>query len=97
MLNGESVATSDNWEEPLLLDIAPRLHAGRNTLAFAARNDGGPAALLAFVVADGTPVFRTDAATRCFTGEPTDWPAPVGGAHATIIAPYGAAPWGSLA
>ncbi len=83
-LNGALVAHTDEWQEPVLADVASHLVEGRNTLTIDARNDGGPAALLCFLVADGVTVFRTDATTR----------APDVPAH--VLAPYGAAPWGKL-
>src|SRR6187399_1176046 len=78
-LNGRPLARAEDWSAPLQLDVSHDLVAGRNLLAFAARNDGGAAALLAFVSADGATVFRTDDAVRAFTEEPPDWPAPAGG------------------
>ncbi|HEX5011393.1 MAG TPA: hypothetical protein VFY71_13445, partial [Planctomycetota bacterium] len=96
-LDGELLGVAEDWHEPLVLDVAGRLAAGRHVLAIAASNEGGRAALLAFLVADGEPVLRADAHMHAFSGEPTDWPRPAGGATATVIAPYGAQPWGLLA
>src|SRR5262249_29429373 len=95
-LNGQFLEAADDWHAPLLRDVTHELVAGRNVLAFAARNDGGPAGLLAFVLADGAPVFRTGAETRVFTETPPDWPTPAGRPPATVVGSYGALPWGPL-
>ncbi|MBI5363638.1 MAG: DUF1080 domain-containing protein, partial [Planctomycetes bacterium] len=42
-VNGALVATDDEWESPIEVDVADHLHAGANELALVAKNDGGPA------------------------------------------------------
>jgi len=73
-LNGTRIAHTDEWTEPLVADVAADLVAGRNVLAIEAANDGGPAGLLAFVLADGADVFHTDAAMLASDTEPAGFP-----------------------
>ncbi len=45
-VNGQRAAESSDWPEPVLVDLAPQLHAGPNVLAFEAVNLDGPCGLL---------------------------------------------------
>lgn len=56
-VNGVEVARSDEWQSPVRVDVAAHLVPGRNVVAVACRNDGGPAGLalrLDIVGEDGT-------------------------------------------
>lgn len=56
-VNGVEVARSDEWQSPVRVDVAEHLVPGRNVVAVACRNDGGPAGLalrLDIVGEDGT-------------------------------------------
>ena len=44
-VNGVEVARSDEWQSPVRVDVAEHLVPGRNVVAVACRNDGGPAGL----------------------------------------------------
>lgn len=48
-LNGEQVASSDNWESPEAVDVQVAFARGRNVLAFKGWNDDGPAGLIAWL------------------------------------------------
>ncbi|MBK7874938.1 MAG: DUF1080 domain-containing protein [Planctomycetes bacterium] len=52
-VNGALVATDDEWESPIDVDVADHLHAGANELALVAKNDGGPAGVWCELVVDG--------------------------------------------
>ncbi len=100
-LDGQRVADSDDWHAATRADVAARLAPGRHVLAIEARNDGGPAGVLAWLRADGAVAWRSGGALRAFDAEPPGWPdvapdAP-GAHHAAVLAPHGAAPWGQVA
>ncbi len=44
-INGQQVASSTNWQEPVTLDAAKFLQTGKNVIAVEAQNEGGIAAL----------------------------------------------------
>src|SRR5687768_3559166 len=46
-LNGTRVGEGDQWQQMYRFDVAKHLRAGKNVLAVEARNDGGPAGLVA--------------------------------------------------
>ncbi|MCC7011447.1 MAG: DUF1080 domain-containing protein [Planctomycetes bacterium] len=52
-VNGELACTSDDWAEPVEVDVARLLREGENELALIARNDGGPAAVWLELEVDG--------------------------------------------
>lgn len=100
-LDGRRVLASDDWAAAARADVTTRLLPGRHLLAIEAHDDGGPAAVIAWLRADGAPVWRSDAAVRAFDAEPPGWPAPAPdapGAHAAaVLGPHGSLPWGTLA
>jgi len=56
-LNGKRVASSDTWQEPVVVDVTRQLAAGENVLSVDAGNQGGVAGLalkLVLVQNDGT-------------------------------------------
>jgi len=101
-VNGREVGTSDNWTEPATYDLAESLHEGRNVIAVKAWNEGGPAGLLAGMsvrLTDGTTMqMRSDGEWRCSDKAVEGWTEPgfddSGWPAATVLADYGAAPWG---
>jgi putative heme-binding domain-containing protein len=100
-LNGELVAEAVDWEEPFRVDVTRALRAGRNVLAAACRNHGGPGALwceLVLTLADGTERrLASDAAFRATARELPGWnelDVGSGWSRAHEIGPLGVEPWG---
>jgi len=94
-LNGQEIAASDNWEQPVTVEVGDRLRDGDNELVAEVTNDGGPAGFscrLEIVAGDGSRrVVESDAS----------WMAtPVGSGEAAVaarvVAAAGAAPWGRV-
>ena len=92
-LNGTKVADNPDWAEPTKADLGKLLKVGENELRFEAKNEGniaGFVATLEIVGADGKKSLVESGA---------DWSAAPGGSAdfkpATVIAAYGAAPWGN--
>jgi hypothetical protein len=59
-LNGKQVASSDNWQTPVTVDVRKQLKAGKNELLVKAENQGGAAAFilkLAMTPRSGHPEF----------------------------------------
>ncbi len=62
-LNGEQVIASDNWYEPITLDVTELVVPGENALAVSATNWGGPAGLFPGALVDrlgGNPAPNPD-------------------------------------
>ena len=102
-INGVAVGKSDEWKEPVSLDIAKHLKAGANVIAVEGRNDDGAAAVVAKLVLKGkdgksvevvsdTSWKSGDKAAGWEKAEFDDaaWKAPV------TIAKLGADPWGDV-
>ena len=56
-INGQRVATNDNWQEPTQVSVAEAVHGGKNVIALSGINDKGPAGLivrLSIQLADGS-------------------------------------------
>ncbi|MBM4023550.1 MAG: heme-binding protein, partial [Planctomycetes bacterium] len=94
-LNGQEIAVSDNWEQPVTVEVGDRLRDGDNELVAEVANDGGPAGFscrLEIVAADGSRrVVESDAswvATAVGSGEAA--------VTARVVAAAGAAPWGRV-
>ncbi|MEQ1851874.1 MAG: heme-binding protein, partial [Chthoniobacteraceae bacterium] len=92
LLNGQKALENPDWQQPVAGDVKALLKTGKNELRLDARNQGGSAAAVAVLtieMADGKKiVIETNG----------DWQAaPAGGGEfkpATVIAKYGAGPWG---
>lgn len=52
-VNGACVASDDEWESPIDVDVADHLHAGANELALVAKNEAGPAGVWCELVVEG--------------------------------------------
>lgn len=108
-VNGALVAEHDAWETHVAVDIAKLLHAGKNELAFVAKNDGGPAGAWAELVADGEHgralrlisdasfgAERPPASVAFDAWTPKDFDASRASAP-HVAGTYGCAPWGTQA
>lgn len=93
-LDGQRIGSSDDWSQPLSIDMTKALTPGEHQLRVAAQNDGSAAGLVA--------LLRIDAADGTHTTIVSDpsWNvlAADGTAHAAVaIGPVGCAPWGAIA
>ncbi|MCA9172960.1 MAG: c-type cytochrome [Planctomycetales bacterium] len=93
-LNGEQVATGDEWAQPARVDVTRHLKVGKNELLIDARNAGGVAAAaakLGWQAEDGKPQFLvTD----------SDWEAALPGQDqyqpVKLHGAMGVSPWGDV-
>ncbi|MBP2479368.1 alpha-L-rhamnosidase [Crossiella equi] len=102
-LNGLPLAASPReergWRQALAVDLRSAVVPGRNTLAVAARNTGGPAGLLGrlrVVTAGGTAELATGAGWRVSRTAPEHWTQPgftADWAAAADLGAYGSGPW----
>lgn len=94
-LNGQRIASSDNWQQPLDVDVLKLLKSGKNELAAEVENQGGPAGFvlkLALTLADGTTQYVvSDSHWQAAASRKADQKTPV-----RQIAKLGAAPWGDV-
>jgi putative heme-binding domain-containing protein len=92
LLNGAKAGENPDWMFPQKVDVAKLLKAGENELRFEARNKDGSAALVA------TLTIETADGKKTVIESGPDWlGAPAGSTDfepVTVIAKYGAAPWG---
>jgi putative heme-binding domain-containing protein len=103
-LNGEQVAESKEWQDPVMVNIIAKLVEGRNVLAVEAKNDGGDAAALMvkLEIVNGTQitVVGTDDSWKSAVKMPVDWQKPGFDDSAWtkpfVLAPLGGAPWTSV-
>ncbi|MEI7651467.1 MAG: c-type cytochrome [Verrucomicrobiota bacterium] len=100
-INGKEVGGSDEWQQPLKVDVAAQLKTGHNTIAILGRNDGGIAAIAFRLTAAKQVLAETDASWKITDKNPgkgwqadgvddSKWEA------ATIVNKMGAAPWGDV-
>jgi putative heme-binding domain-containing protein len=94
-LNGASVVKSDNWQQPVEVDIQKFLKDGENILAVNIANEGAVAALvLKLALTDGEGKTRYVVSDESWTvaeqSTPQDQRPP------KVIAKYGAGPWGDV-
>ena len=92
-LNGRPAAESKDWKRPAKADVTKLLRTGENELRIEGRNEDGVAALVAVLT-----IETTDGKKQTIeTGD--NWQVQARGsatfAPATVIAKYGAEPWGS--
>lgn len=78
-VNGHKVGADGEWSTVEKYDVAKHLVAGKNVLAIEARNQGGPAGVIARLhvkTADGKSLFIvTDGQTKITQGAPKGWQA----------------------
>ena len=96
-VNGERVDRHSDWMTARRYDVTELLREGANTVEVTARNQGGPAGLLAFldVELEGGEVLRVDSDATWQTrrrreGNVGEW------APAQVLAAYGEGPWGRV-
>ncbi|HJN16954.1 MAG TPA: alpha-L-rhamnosidase N-terminal domain-containing protein, partial [Armatimonadota bacterium] len=85
-INGQVVGEHDTWESMAEVDVVSALRAGENTISVEAANEDGPCGFVA-----GLLVTMDDGSTITVLTDDT-WT--VGDAGATVVAEYGAQPWG---
>jgi alpha-L-rhamnosidase len=104
IVNGRPAGQGTNWSQPALLNVASYLHAGENTIAITATNEGSAAGLagklvLQFADQDSLVLLFDQAwktSDREMPGWTTaafddrSWPA------ALVLGPMGMAPWGEV-
>jgi alpha-L-rhamnosidase len=95
-INGQPVASGNDWTQPVSAEISTVLQAGASSIAISVTNAGptpGPAGLIArfdFTFANGEPLtVVTDTAWKARTNVGT-W------SSALSLGAYGIAPWGSV-
>ena len=76
-LNGERVGTGDSWQKPDEYDVTKLLTQGKNIIAIEAKNEGGPAGLIATLniqrQAGGPLIVATDSTWKLETAEAKGW------------------------
>ncbi len=76
-LNGEKVGTGDTWQKADEYDVTKLLIAGKNTIAIQAKNEGGPAGVIAALSvqrqAGAALLVATDATWKLETTEAKNW------------------------
>jgi putative heme-binding domain-containing protein len=91
-LDGQPILTNANWDAPSKVNLTARLQPGTHQLRVEARNEGGPAGLVARLqlkpVSGGDSVIETDASWQVTVPGRSDWK------PATVLAKYGDEPWG---
>ena len=103
-LDGEEIASSDEWTRPFEVDMSDGIGAGQHVLAAACANDGGPAGLwldLELEWAGGeTRHIVTGEAWRVRRDAPTGWNltgfSAEGWIAATALAPLGGGLWAGI-
>ncbi|MCA8997040.1 MAG: DUF1080 domain-containing protein, partial [Planctomycetaceae bacterium] len=93
-LNGQTLATSSEWQSPVEVNLTGKLKEGENTLSADVDNQGGVAAFLAKLV-----ITRSDGSIE-YTVSDTDWKA-VDRSSGEAVALHklddlGASPWGNV-
>lgn len=94
-VNGEKVATSETWSEPVEADIKSRLKQGENLIEAEIANAGGPAgfvAKIALLGRDGKDRFvvTDDSWEVAETRDAKEW------SKAKVVLKYGDKPWGDV-
>ncbi len=75
-VNGDRVGASDEWEEPITVDVTTSLRAGDNVVAVHGSNDRGAAALAARLTwreGDALRELVSDATWLCSDDDPDGW------------------------
>ncbi len=103
-LDGKIVGETDDWNKPIVLDLAKTLKAGDHLLAVRAENQGGSAGLIAkFDIAFPTTKkqsLQTDATWHVSEKDTPGWNKietdPAGFSAATSLGKHGMQPWGAV-
>ncbi|MDX1950677.1 MAG: c-type cytochrome [Verrucomicrobiota bacterium] len=103
-LNGTQIGENKAWNDPSGINIRQKIREGENLLAFRARNEGGPGALIArlrLTYADGTQeTIATDSSWKALKGdqsgfEKSDFNASQWNS-AVSLGKIGIKPWGDI-
>ena len=100
-VNGEEAARGDSWQRPEVVDVTSKVRPGKNVVAVAAANSGGPAGLLGKLVVEfeaGEPaVIVTDKGWKVSTEEQEGWRGKdfddEGWKEASELGNFGVPPW----
>ena len=100
-VNGQPAGQSDEWADAAKTDVTKLLKPGRNTIAALARNDGGIAAVIVRLEAGKNILAESNTAWRVTNTKPdAKWTTAefddAKWAPATVVAQYGAQPWGNV-
>lgn len=90
-LNDKKVIVNEDWQTPSSIDLTDDLKPGENTLTFKATNDGGTAGFIARMTIkdkDGKTTAVESGKDWNMLSKDNNW------IPATVIAKYGARPWG---
>ena len=103
-VNGKQVAKSDEWGQPVVIDVTSVLEIGNNVIAARAANTGSAAGFIAKLTLDygrGDPdVIVTDTSWIMTTRQVPGWSdkdfAPANWSTARVVTEAGGDPWGDL-
>ncbi len=107
-INGKEVSKSDGqrdaWQRPQTVDVTASLQAGKNTIAIAATNTGGPAGVLGKLVVEfrsGEPlIVVTDKAWKVHNEDQPGWQQPDFDDSRWVetreLGGFGVPPWGAV-
>lgn len=91
LLNGKQVATSNEWQQPIMANVSKRIVAGKNTLVAKVANQGGVAAfVLKLAVKDPAGKISYVISDTNWTGTSKDGPVK----QLEVRGNYGDGPWG---
>jgi putative heme-binding domain-containing protein len=101
VINGKVIGKSDEWQEPLKVNVAKHLRNGENWIAVEAKNDDGNIAglMLDILNADGKEITGTNGQWKMSasaqgwdqsTGDWSQWK------EAVVLGNYGMGPWGKV-
>ncbi|MCE9630787.1 MAG: c-type cytochrome [Planctomycetia bacterium] len=91
LLNGKPIATGNDWQRPVTLDVAKHLVPGENELVAIVRNEGGVAGFACRLVLDESVIVESD--ESWFAAKPAT---PKDRVAARLVATRGAGPWGDV-
>lgn len=90
-LNGQEVAASTEWTDPVRVDVTRALKRGKNVLEVEARNDGSAAGLIGELKLGKKAAIATDGSWQVAkTRDSSDW------LTARVVGVLGSNPWGDV-
>jgi putative heme-binding domain-containing protein len=103
-VNGKQVAKSDDWGQPVVIDVTSALEIGNNVIAARAANTGSAAGFIAKLTLDygrnDPDVIVTDTSWIMTTRQVEGWSnkdfAPANWTTARVVTEAGGDPWGDL-
>lgn len=95
LLNGQVIASSNEWQSPVTVDLSRFLKVGENVLTAEVANEGGVAAFLAKMVletsAGQTEIIVSDTTWECVDPSTPNQPQAI-----TSLGELGKSPWGNI-